>query len=112
MRFWRNFAVIGRNFAVIALCNSLSISVANYAEKGTKKELKITLVKAVGFLVFFLMFRGRFAPFFAQNLRKKQKGKNKRKETNQQPERSGKKKLFRGVLTYINIQESKPLYIK
>ncbi len=36
----------------------------NVTEKGTKKVLKITLVKCMRFLCFFRVYMGRFAPKF------------------------------------------------
>lgn len=52
----------------------------NVTEKGTKKVLKITLVKCTCFLCFFRVYMGRFAPnistfTFGKNSREKKKVK-------------------------------------
>lgn len=53
----------------------------NVTEKGTKKVLKITLVKCTCFLCFFRVYMGRFAPNISTfTFEKKQQGKEKTKK--------------------------------
>lgn len=67
----------------------------NVTEKGTKKVLKITLVKCMRFLCFFRVYMGRFAPKKSTfTFGKKQQGKEGTKEKVKQTKCGSFKTIF------------------
>lgn len=75
----------------------------NVTEKGTKKVLKITLVKCTCFLCFFRVYMGRFAPKISTFTFGKNSPEKKNKKKVKQTKCGRLKAISPGVKIYINM---------